>query len=181
MNIVDRLLKIALFGSAWVLYLLLLLSVISIGVVGERLLYFWKNSRKGGEALRAGVLTALRADDVGRAEKLLRDSQSYEGKVVAEALAFRDGGAAAFHDALESEQARSRRELEVGTNFLGTVGNNAPFIGLFGTVIGVIVAFHQLGTAAAQAGAMGEVMSGIAEALVATGVGIFVEIGRAHV
>ncbi len=58
---------------------------------------------------------------------------------------------------------------------LGTLGNNAPFIGLFGTVLGVIEAFHQLGDGANKA-AMGNVMSGIAEALVATGVGLFVAI-----
>jgi biopolymer transport protein ExbB/biopolymer transport protein TolQ len=60
-------------------------------------------------------------------------------------------------------------------SFLGTLGSNAPFIGLFGTVIGVIEAFHQLGEGANKS-AMGNVMSGIAEALVATGVGLFVAI-----
>ena len=57
--------------------------------------------------------------------------------------------------------------------FLGTLGNNAPFIGLLGTVLGVIEAFHQLSGGPAKA-AMGNVMTGIAEALVATGVGLFV-------
>ena len=56
---------------------------------------------------------------------------------------------------------------------LGTLGNNAPFVGLLGTVLGVIEAFHQLSGGPAKA-AMGNVMSGIAEALVATGVGLFV-------
>lgn len=174
MNIVDSLLKIALFGSSWVLYLLLVLSVISVGVVLERIVFFWKNGRGGGEQLRAHLVAALRANEPDRAESLLRDSRTVEGGIVASAMAFRDGGARAFSDALESELAIGRKQLEVGTNFLGTVGNNAPFIGLFGTVIGVIVAFHELGSAAARAGAMGDVMSGIAEALIATGVGIFV-------
>ena len=57
---------------------------------------------------------------------------------------------------------------------LGTLGNNAPFIGLFGTVLGVIIAFAALGESGGQADAMGGVMAGIAEALVATGVGLFV-------
>ena len=89
-------------------------------------------------------------------------------------MAFCDGGSHALTEALESETSKARKELDAGMNFLGTVGNNAPFIGLFGTVIGVIVSFHELGSAAARAGAMGNVMSGISEALVATGVGIFV-------
>jgi len=174
MNIVDALLKVALLGSSWVLWLLLALSVVSLGVVAERAFFFWRNGRGGGDALRDKVLAALRANHPDQAETLLRDSRTVEGGVVARAMAFREGGASAFADALESELSRVRADIETGTNFLGTIGNNSPFIGLFGTVIGVIVAFHNLGTAAARAGAMGEVMSGIAEALIATGVGIFV-------
>jgi biopolymer transport protein ExbB len=58
--------------------------------------------------------------------------------------------------------------------FLGTLGNNAPFIGLFGTVLGIIKAFHDL--AGNQAGGVAVVMAGISEALVATAVGLLVAI-----
>src|SRR5436190_2098206 len=54
------------------------------------------------------------------------------------------------------------------------LGNNAPFVGLLGTVIGVINAFHALGDSNAAKGGMGNVMAAIAEALVATGVGLVV-------
>ncbi|HET9987344.1 MAG TPA: MotA/TolQ/ExbB proton channel family protein [Kofleriaceae bacterium] len=64
--------------------------------------------------------------------------------------------------------------------FLGTLGNNAPFVGLFGTVLGIIVAFRELSSAAANvvggSGGMNNVMSGIAEALVSTAVGILVAV-----
>ncbi len=60
--------------------------------------------------------------------------------------------------------------------FLGTLGNNAPFIGLFGTVLGVIQAFHMLGNKSGDNAAMGNVMVGISEALIATGVGLVVAI-----
>jgi biopolymer transport protein ExbB/biopolymer transport protein TolQ len=60
------------------------------------------------------------------------------------------------------------------------LGSNAPFVGLFGTVLGVVAAFKELGAAsatmAASGGGMGNVMSGIAEALIATAVGILVAI-----
>jgi len=59
-------------------------------------------------------------------------------------------------------------------NLLGTLGNNAPFVGLLGTVLGVIISFHALGDAGQNTQAMGGVMAGISEALVATGVGLFV-------
>lgn len=176
MNIVDVLLKVALLGSAWVLYLLLFLSVVSVGVVFERVLFFRRNSRRGGDALHRALYEALRANDEEGAKRLLRESGTVEGLVVARAFTFREGGAPGFSDALDAELSRAKKGLEKGMTFLGTIGNNAPFIGLFGTVIGVIQAFHELGSAAARAGAMGGVMSGIAEALIATGVGIFVAI-----
>ena len=112
--------------------------------------------------------------DEALVERVLLDSGTVEGSVVAAAFAFRDGGAGAIGDALEAELSHARKELDKGMNFLGTIGNNAPFIGLLGTVIGVIVAFKELGTAAGNQAAMGNVMTGIAEALVATGVGLFV-------
>ena len=69
---------------------------------------------------------------------------------------------------------KQRRSLDRGTTFLGTLGNNGPFIGLVGTVLGVIQAFQQLGNQSEKA--MGNVMVGIAEALVATAVGLLVAI-----
>ena len=80
-----------------------------------------------------------------------------------------------IHNLGLEEVKRIRAEMEKtleGINFLGTLGNNAPFIGLFGTVLGIVTAFRELGNS--QAGAMGNVMSGIAEALIATAVGIIV-------
>jgi biopolymer transport protein ExbB/TolQ len=173
MNIVDQLLKVALLGSAWVLYLLIALSVFSISVMLERALFFRKNSR-GSEDLRDDVLDAIKEGDEAKVESILRASTSVEGRAVATAYGFRDGGSDAISFALESELAIARGELERGLNFLGTIGNNGPFVGLLGTVIGVIDAFRALGSDGARSGAMGGVMSGIAEALVATGVGLFV-------
>jgi len=171
--IVERLLRIALVGSAWVLYLLLALSVVSIAVILERALYF-RRHRDDVNALRAKLRRALAEGDVERTESLLGASRSIEARVVRSALAFRKGGAAAVSDAIDSELAEARKDLERGTLLLGTLGNNAPFIGLFGTVLGVIEAFHALGATGQNQGAMGNVMSAIAEALVATGVGLFV-------
>jgi biopolymer transport protein ExbB/biopolymer transport protein TolQ len=87
-----------------------------------------------------------------------------------------DGGPDSLAEALEAEMARKRAELERGMTFLGTLGNNAPFIGLFGTVLGVIEAFQQLGNRHGDNAAMGNVMAGISEALIATGVGLVVAI-----
>jgi biopolymer transport protein ExbB/biopolymer transport protein TolQ len=170
--IVERLLKVALAGSTWVLWLLLALSVVSFAAMFERWLFFRRHRDDVG-SLRTRVGKALAKGDVDAAEAALSKSPSIEARVVHSAFAFRSGGPEAIADAVDSELGVARKELERGTNLLGTLGNNAPFIGLFGTVLGVIEAFHQLSGGPAKA-AMGNVMTGIAEALVATGVGLFV-------
>ena len=67
----------------------------------------------------------------------------------------------------------NRPQVEVGLLFLGTLGNNAPFIGLFGTVLGIMTSFRQLGSSQGAAG-MDNVMGSIGEALTATAIGILV-------
>lgn len=172
--LIQRLLKLALLGSEWVLYLLLALSVLSVATMIERWVYF---SRRGhGETLRETLVARLDEGDVEGASRLLRAHPSVQARIAREALRWLWGGADALNDAVDAELARVRAELERGTNLLGTLGNNAPFIGLFGTVLGVIIAFDTLGQAGGNANAMGGVMAGIAEALVATGVGLFVAI-----
>lgn len=170
--LVDRLLKVALAGSTWVLWLLLALSVVSATAMLERW-FFFRRHRDDIPALRARLSRALSARDLAGAKKVLAASRSIEASVLSAALAWERGGPAAVQDAVESELGAARKELDRGTNLLGTLGTNAPFVGLFGTVLGVIEAFHQLSAGAAKA-AMGNVMGGIAEALVATGVGLFV-------
>jgi biopolymer transport protein ExbB/biopolymer transport protein TolQ len=155
-----------------VLYLLLGLSVVSISAMVERWLWF-RRRRDDIGALRTGILGALRKEDLSAATKLVAASPSIEGEILSAALKWSHGGPEAVSDVVESETCRVRSELERGLNMLGTLGNNAPFVGLLGTVLGVIEAFHQLGDGANKA-AMGNVMGGIAEALVATGVGLFV-------
>ncbi|MEA2748950.1 MAG: hypothetical protein QOI41_3093 [Myxococcales bacterium] len=170
--LVDRLLKVALAGSTWVLWLLLALSVLSLTAMLERWLFFRRHS-DDIPALRARLSRALATRDIATAKKVLEASKSIEARVLLASLAWEKGGPQAVQDAVESELGAARKELDRGTNLLGTLGTNAPFVGLFGTVLGVIEAFHQLAAGAAKA-AMGNVMSGIAEALVATGVGLFV-------
>jgi biopolymer transport protein ExbB/TolQ len=173
--LIDRLMRVALLGSEWVLYMLLALSVVSFSTMFERWLYFVRR-REDLVKLRGDVRKKLDADDVDGVEQVLAKSKAVEARVAREAWRWLPAGAEAMGDAVESELALVKRELERGTNLLGTLGNNAPFVGLFGTVLGVIIAFHALGQAGGNAGQMGGVMAGIAEALVATGVGLFVAI-----
>jgi biopolymer transport protein ExbB/biopolymer transport protein TolQ len=171
--IVERLLKVALLGSSWVLYLLLFLSVVSFSAMFERYLFF-KRHRVDFEALRRQVRKHLQDEDLPAVDKLLSSSRAIEAQVALEGLRWAAGGPGAMTDAVDSELSRVKSELERGMNLLGTLGNNAPFVGLLGTVLGVIISFHALGDAGQNTQAMGGVMTGISEALVATGVGLFV-------
>lgn len=171
--LIERLLKVALLGSEWILYLLLALSVFSIATMVERWRYFSRFSGDGDD-LRKKLGKLLDQDDLSGAAKVLDASRTVEARIAREALRWAPSGADAMSDAVDSELSRSKKELERGLSFLGTLGNNAPFVGLLGTVLGVIMAFSALGKTGENTGAMGSVMAAIAEALVATGVGLFV-------
>jgi len=157
-------------GSRWVLWLLLALSVAAIAVIVERVWFFvQERSPRDRLALALGV---LRDTGPSAAAAKLAGARSMEAAVARACLAHATDGAGAVEEhkaaVLERERVRYERRLA----FLGTLGNNAPFIGLFGTVLGIIRAFDDLATSTTQASQA--VMSGIAEALVATGVGLLV-------
>jgi len=166
-------------GADWVLWLLFGLSGASLAVAVERYLYF--QSRQGDLRGLVGIVDAhMRAGNLDDALSELTRLRSVGATVAAAGLRLAERGAKAAEKGMESAMAIERKALEARLTFLGTLGNNAPFVGLFGTVIGVILAFDALGAANNAAGtqasqvASAEVMSAIAEALVATAVGIFV-------
>jgi biopolymer transport protein ExbB len=148
----------------------------------ERGWFYWSLRDDIGR-LAQGLRERLRDDDLEGAKKLLEASPSAEAAVVVAGLGEADRGAKAADEAMQGASALQRMKLERRLAFLGTLGNNAPFIGLFGTVIGVVQAFEALGkqgaaTAAKESAftAPTEVMAAIAEALVATAVGLVVAI-----
>ena len=174
MDLIKTLLKHALLGSQWVMWLLLGLSVVSISAMVERWAFF-RSADRDIDDLGDKLCDLIERGDHEGAQKLLDQRGSIEASVLGRAIRWVSGGAESLAEALDGEMTRKRKELERGLNLLGTLGNNAPFVGLLGTVIGVIQAFNQLGSGQDKA-AMANVMAGIAEALVATAVGLFVAI-----
>jgi biopolymer transport protein ExbB len=157
-------------GSRWVLWLLLLLSLAAVAVMIERL-WFYLSVRTHKERL-AAAMTALRTKGAADASKALAGERSLEAEVIRGLLDRAGDGPAAIEDHRAAIIEQQRLRYEARLSFLGTLGNNAPFIGLFGTVLGIIRAVHDLsGTSMANTQA---VMVGIAQALVATGVGLIV-------
>lgn len=168
-----KLLGVTLTSAEWVLWLLVILSVLSIALMLERAFYFSTHRLADSEALAVklarGEFDAVRAAIQGK--------KGMEAAVIREGLASTVQGADTVEQVIASTVARERPQYERYLSFLGTLGNNAPFIGLFGTVLGIIKAFNDLGAANVKGAAIQQtVMAGISEALVATAVGLAVAI-----
>jgi len=181
-SIIDRV-KSAMvgLGTGWVLLLMLVLSVISLAIMLERAWLYW-SLRDDIEGLMRDLGRLLRAGDMEGARRRLEASRSAEAAVVVAGIVESDRGVEAAQEAMDGASALQRMKLEKRLAFLGTLGNNAPFIGLLGTVIGIIAAFDELSKVkmAAASGATQlapeAVMARISEALVATAIGILIAI-----
>ncbi len=155
-------------AATGILFLLLGLSVVQVAILVERAVTFWTTrvSRRRMRELKLAV-------ERGRWEEIeTAGAASLPERVLAAGLRRAGDGAAAADEVMRAQLAERKLGLERRLSFLATLGNNAPFIGLLGTVLGIMHAFANLSMAGGQVSA--EVMSGISEALVATGVGLMV-------
>jgi biopolymer transport protein ExbB len=161
--------KIAGLGATWVLWALLALSVLGFAIIVERAVCFW-TTRDDIQRLSSELGRLVLVGQWQNAEKLLSESPSFEARVAFAALGQNDPESA--DQLMQGACQNARLELERNLSFLGTVGSNAPFVGLLGTVVGIIGAFQKLDQAR---GAWTDgLMSEIGEALIATAVGLLV-------
>mgnify|MGYP002631847298 CR=1 FL=1 len=172
-ELVQRLLNSRLLHTDWVLYFLLALFVIGAFVVAWKIAYFVLNAVRS-RALKSKVDGLVRGSPLDAFMADVQELPGIEAGVLRQALAFSDNGADVVEQQMDVELARSKQRMELGLTFLGTVGANAPFVGLYGTVGGIVKAFRDL-SAETEAG-LSSVISGIAEALVATAIGLIVAI-----
>ena len=151
-------------GATWVLWVLVALSIGAVAVVFERGLFFFRTRDPEGAV----------GDEweVDRARQLAARPRSFEGQVLAAGFAAEGQGRQAVERRMVGAARRLQREASKRLTFLGTVGSNAPFVGLLGTVIGIVRAFQELDASRGQVTA--GLMSEVGEALVATAVGILV-------
>jgi biopolymer transport protein ExbB len=170
----ERVMAFALLGSEWVLWLLVGLSVLCAAAAVGRGLRAVTDRDQGGELDQA--LTSFAHDhDVHAFQTRLGKIRGPEARVLSAGLeAAEERGAESASEVLAAALATERNQLDRGLPILATTGSNAPFIGLFGTVLGIIRAFHDLSLD--DAGAASSVMAGISEALVATAIGLLVAI-----
>ncbi len=170
---VDKLLNMALFGGEPILYLLLVLSLVSVAIIIERAVVYARN-RIDLAGFTADLVRRLNQGDVEGAREAAEAVRAAEARVVVEGLANFDRGALVAGELMKSARTRQQQLLDRRLIVLGTVGSNAPFIGLLGTVLGIIKAFNDLAFATKAGPSV--VMAGISEALVATAVGLLVAI-----
>ncbi len=163
---------LAEYGHDAVLFTLIGLSLLIVAIGIERLIYQHTQRTKSVLLLRLKPeMVPLEPADTSRLEA----AEGLEGRLVSEGL--RAGAAAgltAASEAMDAVMIREEEALERGLSIVGSVGSNAPFIGLLGTVLGIVRAFQDL--ALDTSGDATAVMSGISEALIATAVGLLVAI-----
>jgi biopolymer transport protein ExbB/TolQ len=167
------LLHLTVGGAAWVLWLLIALSVASVAVMLERGLVFYRH-RFAEEKFLSGLKPLLAGGRWREALEWCDQTPALEARILRAGLEQLPGDPEAVEQAMEAERIQVSLFLERRLSFLGTLGANAPFIGLFGTVLGIIHAFKDLSLT--EGGGGPAVMAGIAEALVATAVGLLVAI-----
>ena len=163
---------------------LFIMSAYSIGVMIDRLMAY-SAARKQSRAFAPAVAGALREGKLDEAVKIAdRYKKSHLAKVVVAGLQefqahqisseIPGEEIEASKRALERAEAIVHAELKRGVSGLATIGSTAPFVGLFGTVVGIINAFKGISTE--KATGLGAVAGGISEALVTTAVGLGVAI-----
>ena len=173
MDLSKAFVDFAQLGANWVLWLLIALSVISVGVMIDRALWLRKRDIDT-ERFTRELRGAFERGELDRLQAKYMDDPAIPVQVGLRGLAIRTQGAEATAEAMHGERVRWRRAADRNLIVLGTLGNNVPFVGLFGTVLGVINAFQHLAVKSAEAEK--ETLSTIAEALSATAIGLLVAI-----
>ena len=183
MSLTELLRHVGIFGGA-VIFCLALLSVFSVGMIIEKHRRFSSASGQS-EKFKPEFKKFLHGGDVQNLiEAAGQHQNSHVAQVVSAGIAEydamgRNGGDPTSSlelvtSALRDSISETLIQLKRGLGFLATIGSTAPFVGLFGTVVGIINAFRSI--AATGSGGMSVVSGGIAEALVSTALGIFVAI-----
>ena len=160
--------------GGFTMYILLICSFISVTIVLERLLYYRKRSKTERTEFMTKIKRVLKSGNIERAMEICRDETAPFSSVVYSGLEHHGHPVKEISNAMEREITIETSKLESYTGTVATIGNTAVYIGLFGTVLGIIRAFHDIATTGA--GGMAIVIGGVAEALVCTATGLFVAI-----
>ena len=169
----EKFFVIAQVGHEATLWILILLSIFSVAFIIERV-FALSSVQKKSSAVAHKIEETLRNNSLKDIEDIARDKDSLEGRALSYGLRHvKEHGTHGLEEIFNSFAQVERPALERRLNFLATVGSNAPFIGLLGTVFGIMDAFRGLAT---SSGEIQAVLMGISQALVATATGLLVAI-----
>ncbi|WP_394833513.1 MotA/TolQ/ExbB proton channel family protein [Pendulispora rubella] len=171
MGIDHRLSIIVHAGAGWVMWVLIGLSIVAVAIILDRAISLMA-SRDDVRAMKEDLLAYLSNGDPAGAIERFETSSSIEARVLIAGLGCAEKGAAAAEERMASTSQLAKLSMERNLSFLATVGSNAPFVGLLGTVIGIIRAFQALDAAHGQVSP--RLMAEVGEALVATALGLLV-------
>jgi len=171
----ERIFAVAHLADQGVLVLLVLLSLVSVVMILERWIVLKRVVARSARH-RVVLENAISRRDLGSVKEIAADQESVEGRAMAYAIDHieTNGNHTGIEQIFAAIATMEKPKLERSLSFLATVGSNAPYIGLFGTVLGIMKAFHDMANAA-DAGQQ-TVMAGISGALVATAAGLLVAI-----
>ena len=161
-------------SGGFTMYALIIISILSLTIVIERWAHYYRISRIKREIFMKSIALELRKGNVAQALRISRSIEAPISRVVSAGLVLAGNRPEVVQNAMEREIAIETVQLERFINIEGTIGSTAVYIGLFGTVLGIIRAFRDI--AQSSSGGINVVVNGISEALVCTAAGLFVAI-----
>jgi len=156
------------------IYILLACSVVSIALIIERCLFYRKLSRVSRAQLMASIKNEVEKKGGGRALEICKEGNAPFANVVHAGLLLLGNNREAVSNAMDRQIVVETTKLEQFIGIVGSIGSNAVYIGLFGTVLGIIRAFHNISVSGS--GELNVIIGGISEALVCTAAGLLVAV-----
>ncbi|MFA5096033.1 MAG: MotA/TolQ/ExbB proton channel family protein [Candidatus Omnitrophota bacterium] len=156
------------------IYILLACSILSLAIIIERCIYYRRRSKIKRTDFMSRISKDLEKGNIAKALDTCRATDTPFSSVVYSGLNLAGHNEMLISNTMEREVSIEMIKLEKFTSVVGTIGSTAVYIGLFGTVLGIIRAFHDISVAGS--GGISVVISGISEALACTAVGLCVAV-----
>jgi len=156
------------------IYILIACSILSLAIILERVLYYKKRSMVKREDFMMQIIKTIEKGNIQRALNICEETDAPFSSVVHAGLNLYDHNEVVISNTMERATTIETNKLEKYTGIIGTLGSTAVYIGLFGTVLGIIRAFRDI--SASGSGGINVVINGISEALVCTAAGLAVAV-----
>lgn len=162
--------------GGYTLLVLFLCSVLSVAVILERVITFRNNSKTRRDEFMARLRELMKNRNTEAALMLCENTKTPFARVVRTGLQTNSYDPVKIMNAMDRQISSEVNSLEKFTSILGSIGSTVVYIGLFGTVLGIIRAFQDIAVTNASGAGINAVIAGVAEALISTAAGILVAV-----